>query len=187
MAQRAPLFHDRFGGMRIVEIRCTMIRRLEIRPLGIMAFCTTERRVDLVVAHKTVGHLRHVGVRHVIRRINSPMACQAGVRRIKMSPNVTRIGQVCFLVDRPCDYRCDIPQPQMLRVAEMRDWRGAGCTNLPALVARFACRSQRQQVLLRRCARSGDHVAIGTLPLELQVQLMRKLLTRKRTAKQRQQ
>jgi hypothetical protein len=62
VAQRTPLFHDRFRGMRIVEIPRMMIRRLEIRPFGIMTFCTTEGWVDLAVAHKTVGHLRHVGV-----------------------------------------------------------------------------------------------------------------------------
>jgi hypothetical protein len=75
-----------------VEIRRVVIRGLEIRPLGVMTFCTTERRVDLVVAHKTIRHLRHVGVRHMIRRIDSPMACQAGVRGIEMGPNVVGIG-----------------------------------------------------------------------------------------------
>ena len=53
------------------------------------------------------------------------------------------------LVDRPCDYRCDIAQPQMLRVAEVREWRSARCTDHPALVARFTCRGDRQQILLR--------------------------------------
>ena len=61
MAQRAALFHDSFGGMGIVEIARMMIRGLEIRPFGIMALCATERRIDLAVAHKTIGHLRHVG------------------------------------------------------------------------------------------------------------------------------
>jgi hypothetical protein len=61
VAQRAPLFHDRFGGMRIVEILRMMIRRLEIGPFRIMTFCTTEGWVDLAVAHKTIGHLWHVG------------------------------------------------------------------------------------------------------------------------------
>jgi len=103
MAHRAPLFHDRFGGMSVVEIRRMVVRRLEIRPLGIMAFCTTERRVDLAVAHKAVGHLRHVGVGHMIRRIDSPMARQAGVRGIEITPNVVRIRQICLVVDRRCD------------------------------------------------------------------------------------
>ena len=80
VAQRATHFYNRFGGMRVVEIRRVVIRRLQIGPLGIMTFCTTERRVDLVVAHQTVGHLRHVGVGHTIRCIDPPMARQAGVR-----------------------------------------------------------------------------------------------------------
>ena len=63
VAQCTPLFHDRFGGMRIVEILHAMIRRLEIRPFGIMTFCTTEGWVDPAVAHETIGHLRHVGDR----------------------------------------------------------------------------------------------------------------------------
>jgi hypothetical protein len=61
VAQRTPLFHDSFRGMRIVEIAGMMICRLEINPFGIMTFCTTEGWVDLAVAHKTIGHPRHVG------------------------------------------------------------------------------------------------------------------------------
>jgi hypothetical protein len=78
------------------------------------------------------------------------------------------------------------PSAQMLRVAEVRERR--------TRAARITCsrgtaciRGDRQQVVLRRRARSGSGVAIGTLPLELQMQLMGKLLTRKRTDKQRQQ
>jgi len=61
VAQCTPLFHDSFRGMRIVEILRMMIGRLEIRPFGIMTFCTTEGWVDLAVAYETIGHLRHVG------------------------------------------------------------------------------------------------------------------------------
>ena len=186
VAQRASLLHDRFGGVSVVEIGRMVIRRLEIRPLGIMTLCTTERRVDLVVAHQTVGHLRHVGVGHMLRGIDSPMARQAGVRRIEMSPDVTRIRQVRFLVDRPGDYRRDIPQPQMLHVAEVGKWRSAGCPDRPARMTRLAIGSGRQQVLSRRRTRSGSGVTIGALLLELQVQLMRKLLTRKRADKEAQ-
>ena len=75
----------------------------------------------------------------------------------------------------------------MLRVAEVSDRRNARRPDRPAFVALLAIRGHRQQVLLRRRARSGSGVAIGTLPLELQMQLMGKLLTRKRTRKQRQQ
>lgn len=69
----------------------------------------------------------------------------------------------------------------MPRVAEVRERRSARRTDHAALVARFACRGDRQQVVLWRCARSRSHVAIGTLPHKLQMQLMGKLLTRKRT------
>ena len=61
MAQRTALLHDSLGGMRIVEVRRMMIRRLEIGPFGIMAFGATERRVDLAVANQAVSHLRQVG------------------------------------------------------------------------------------------------------------------------------
>ena len=114
------------------------------------------------------------------------MARQAGVRRIEMSPDVTRIRQVRFLVDRPGDYRRDIPQPQMLHVAEVGKWRSAGCPDRPARMTRLAIGSGRQQVLSRRRTRSGSGVTIGALLLELQVQLMRKLLTRKRADKEAQ-
>jgi hypothetical protein len=66
VAQRTPLFHDRFGGMRIVKIPRVMIRRLEVGPFGIVTFRATERWVDLAVAHKTIGHLWHVGGCHMI-------------------------------------------------------------------------------------------------------------------------
>ena len=97
------------------------------------------------------------------------MARQAGIRRIEMSPNVVRVGQVCLLINRGCDYRCDITQLQVLRVTEVRDGRGIRCANVPALVARFASRSGRQQVLPRCRAGNGIDVAIRALPPELQM------------------
>jgi hypothetical protein len=110
MTQRAPLFHYRLGGVSGMKIPYTVIGRLKIRPLGIMTFRAAEGCVYLVVAHKAVGHLRHVGVGHAIRRIDSPVACQAGVRYIEMTTNITRIRQVCVFINGRCDYRRDISQ-----------------------------------------------------------------------------
>ena len=56
-----------------------VIRRLEVRPLGIVTFCTTERRFDLVVTHQAVGHLRHVDLADTLRRVDPPMAREAGI------------------------------------------------------------------------------------------------------------
>jgi hypothetical protein len=77
------------------------------------------------------------------------MACQAGIRRIEMSPNVVRVGQVCLFINRGCDYRCDISELHVLRVTEVRDRRSVRRANVPGRVARFASGSRRQQVLPR--------------------------------------
>jgi len=100
-----------------------------------------------------------------------------------MSPNVVRVGQVGFLVNRGCDYRRDIPQIQVLRVTEVYDRSSVGRANVPGRVARFASGSRRQQFLPRCRAGNGIDVAIRALPPELQMQLMGKLLTRKRAGK----
>jgi|HubBroStandDraft_4_1064222.scaffolds.fasta_scaffold300572_2 hypothetical protein len=65
----------------------------------------------------------------------------------------------------------------MLHVTEVRDWCSARSPDGPACVAWFASRGEREQVIRRRRARSGSSVAIGTLPLKLQMQFMGKLLT----------
>ena len=79
-----------------------MAGRFQVGALGVAEFATV-RRIDLAVAHQAIGHLRHVGVGYMIRRIDSPMARQAGVRGIEITPNVVRIRQICLVVDRRCD------------------------------------------------------------------------------------
>jgi hypothetical protein len=110
MTQRTPLFHYRLGGVSGMKIPHTVIGGLKIRPLGIMTFRAAEGRIYLVVTHKAVGHLRHVGVGHAIRGIDPPVARRAGVRCIKMTTNVTRVRQVCLFINGRCDYRRDISQ-----------------------------------------------------------------------------
>lgn len=181
MAKGTALLYDGLGGMHIVKIRRMMIRRLETGPFRIVAFGATERRVDLAVTNQTVSHLRHIGRGDMVRGIDATMACQARIRRVQMSTNVIRIGQIRFLIDCRRDHRRDVSELQVLRVAELRKRRSAWISNVPARVARFARRGGREQVVRRRRALSGVHMAIGTLPPKLQMQLMRKLLTRGRT------
>jgi hypothetical protein len=172
MTLRATLLHDSLARVLILEIRLVVIRRLQSRPLWVMALGAAERRFDLVVAHQAIGHPRHIGVADMVRRVDSAMARQTRVRRAKLGTNRSPIRYVGLLLDRRSDCRRNISQRQMLRVAEVsersRPWR----TDRPAVVTRFAHRGIRQQVVRYRRAGRNRGMAIRALLLQLQMQFM---------------
>src|SRR5262245_16621814 len=87
--------------------------------LGIVALLATEWVIDLVVAHQTIGHLRHASTIDGVGLVQSTVAGLADNFRIELCTNVAHRLQVVLLIDRRGDDRRDVPHLQMLCVAEM--------------------------------------------------------------------
>ncbi len=187
VAEGTADFWHGLSRMGIFEARRVMIGGLQVRPLGIVALGAAEGRVDLVVAYQAIGHLRHVGVADMIGSVDSTMARKTGIGGIQMRPNIIYIGQVGLFIDGRGNYRCDVAQLQMLGMAEMGDWRRSRPADGPALMARLADGRGGQQIILRRSAGGYGGVAIHALLLQLQVQLMGKLLAEKRAGQKARQ
>jgi len=62
----------------------------------VMAEFATEGRLDLVMANQAVGHLWEIRLCQRARLLHSPMTCSAGIRAVKMPPDITHRRQIRF-------------------------------------------------------------------------------------------
>ena len=84
--------------MQINEL-AGMIRRPQIDPFE-MALLTTERIVDLGMAHQAVGHARKMRGCREAGFFDAAMARLAGIVRIEMLARVAGLAQVAAVIDR---------------------------------------------------------------------------------------
>lgn len=98
-----------------------MTRRLQLRAFR-MAERAAIRRIDCVVAHQAIGHLRHIGRVHVIGIFQASMACCAGIRGIQEWTNAIATPKVGAFVDGGGKDRRDIAELQMFLVTEFFEW-----------------------------------------------------------------
>jgi hypothetical protein len=124
MTNRARL-HIQPGFLIAMRIQKTryMTRRFQLRALR-MTERATIRRIDLVVAHQAIRHLRHVGLTYRIRFLKPPMTTHARIARIQQRPNLSPIPpKIRALIDSPSDHRRNVSQLQMFSVTEFLERR----------------------------------------------------------------
>jgi hypothetical protein len=152
-----------------------MAGRLEVSGLGV-ALLTTERVVDLVMAHQTICHLRHVGFGHRIRISQPSVASLTRIRGVQMPTDVAGRLQIVVFVNRCGNHLSYIAHSKVLLMAEMGHYGGTNHRNghFAFLVTLGADGLSRQEVVFRFVAGSGSRVTIGAVWNQLEVEFVRK-------------
>lgn len=117
-------------GVTVEEIRF-VAGRFQVRGFSV-ARGATERRVDGVVTHKTVGHLREGGWRDTIRYFQSAMTARARVLRpVQLGSQIARCRQVLFGIDCTNDLPSDgVAHLDVKRMVELRKVVASRCLDL---------------------------------------------------------
>ena len=140
----------RLAGAVTVDPVVCMAHRLQVRSIS-MALRATERRIDSIVANKTISHVREQAGRHLVRPLNSVMAGQAIAARCQVRRmDICRTSKVRFRLDSLRDCRTYIVEPGVQRVVEFRDRSLARNLDLPRILvtSRTYC-FIRQEIVLR--------------------------------------
>ena len=151
--------------------------------VGPVALLATEWQLDLAMADESIGHLGHVGAAYGVRRVDAVMAGEAGVRAVQLRAQIARLGKVLAAIDGLRDQGRDVPELQVLFMAEMRQPCLGRCRNRYGLVARLAHLRGRQIVVFHARAVRHRNVAACAVRLQLQMNAMRERRGRCREAR----
>ena len=118
VAYRAGLLVEAriLAGVSIENIPC-VVRRPKLRARSV-AKSATVGRIDLVVAHQAIRHLRHIGLTDFGGFGQASMTGLTDVVGVQKASSVTRRRQVGAAVDGIGDHGSDISQLQMCLVAK---------------------------------------------------------------------
>lgn len=169
--------------MQINELT-SVVRRTEVDALE-MALLTTERVVDLGVAHQAVGHTRKMRGCRESGFFDAAVARLASIVCIEMPASVAGAAQVTAVIDRGGNQRRDVPELEMELMVETVGTRlGCDCAESGgvngcggAALMTYGTFFLRRQQAVRRClAVFGRTMAVHARGARLlEMELMREV------------
>ena len=164
--------------LALARVRIKKIGRVERRLQCLIVPMTrfaTERRIDLVVAHQAIGHLRKVRLlRNRSGSLYAAMARRARIGRVQMGSPLGPVTKIRLALNRRGNQRRNVSKLRVKRMIELHQ------SHRPRLFddrfmtgeARFF---RRQQIVFQLVAAGSLGMTGDTLRFQLRVQCMREI------------